>query len=70
LTVTFNNFTSAQSAFVWQVSNIKNPASTKPSSSFTNVNFIDRDGFTISSLTNSVTINNNSPSPIIEYKIS
>jgi hypothetical protein len=69
VTMTLRNFTQPSGAFSWSLQNIQNPGSTKPSSSFTDVSFIDQSGYTISTYTNSTSITNKQPANLLVYSI-
>ena len=43
-------FSQPNGAFSWTISGIKNPGSTKPTDYFSNVHFLDTDGYIVSSL--------------------
>ena len=62
VTVLFEEFELADSAFTWSIAGIKNPGSTKPSQSFANVDFLDADGFIVSRYSETpVTVTNSFP---------
>jgi hypothetical protein len=69
ITIRFLNFTQASGAFSWTVSGIKNPGSTKPTEKFTNVNFLDKDGFIVSAWTSTTSVTNKEPSNLLIYSI-
>ena len=56
--------TEAFQSFSWSISGVKNPGSTKPSSPFTQVNFIDSENYIVSSLSESVTVTNDKSTDI------
>lgn len=62
VTVLFEEFELADSAFTWSIAGIKNPGSTKPSQPFANVDFLDADGFIVSRYSETpVTVTNSFP---------
>lgn len=69
ITVRFTDFENADGAFSWQITDLRNPSSTQPSSPFVDVRFIDQDGFTISDSLEVVRVTNKFPAQITDFDL-
>jgi hypothetical protein len=68
ITITLLNFEQSSGAFSWTLDQIKNPGSTKPSTPFGEVHFLDTDGFIVSSNSGKEQITNRQAAKIPEDK--
>lgn len=69
ITLNLEEFEQPTGAFSWSLSGIKNPGSTRPSTPFKDVSFVDKDGFVVSSYPQDATITNQEPADLHKYNI-
>lgn len=68
MTFVLNDITRATDAFRWTVSGIRNAPSTKPSP-FSSVNFLDSQGYVVSSVASDTTVTNREPAELTSFSI-
>jgi len=69
ITIVLDEFKQASGAFSWTIDGMRNPGSTRPTIGFADVNFLDADGFIVSSFTGTTSITNNEPANLMVYSI-